>query len=139
MKNKEQRKEILKQVVRESRPKSQAELLAALARAGVDCTQATISRDIKAYGLQKDEQGSYAFAEDIRLRRLFGALSQSMVVAQNQVVIKTEPGTAPGVAAAIDACGLPLVVGSIAGDDTILLICKDAACAEALAAQLERF
>lgn len=96
-----------------------------LEAAGYACTQATVSRDIADMGLRKLPEGIYVLAEDLHLQRMVSELVQSVARVGNQVLIKAQPGTAPGIAAAIDAADLPDVVGSLAGNDTILVITQD--------------
>jgi arginine repressor, C-terminal domain protein len=92
---------------------------------GFNCTQATISRDIADMGLRKLSEGFYVLAEDLHLQRMVSEFVVSVDGADNLVVIKTQPGTAPGVAAAVDAATLPEVKGSVAGNDTLLVITRD--------------
>ena len=128
-----------------SRPvRSQAELAAALHAAGVTVTQATLSRDLDELGAVKlrtpdgglptyvvPEDGSPLMARSIddappqRLARLVGELLISAEASGNLVVLRTPPGAAHFLASAIDRAGLPLLIGTIAGDDTILVIARD--------------
>jgi transcriptional regulator of arginine metabolism len=88
-------------------------------------TQATVSRDVRELGLRKYTGGYYAIAEDRHVRKMFQELVTSVVPAQNLVVVKTSTGIAQGVAAALDASKRGEVIGTIAGDDTIILVCED--------------
>lgn len=92
---------------------------------GFDVTQATISRDITDLGLEKDVRGVYMLPEDYRLRSIAASAVRETRRAQNQVLLLCDPGTASSVAAALDASQTQGVLGSIAGDDTILVICAD--------------
>ena len=92
---------------------------------GFDCTQATVSRDIADMGLQLPE-GMYVLAEDLHLQRMVSELVIGVQRTENLVIIKAQPGTALGIAAAIDAAELPDVLGSLAGNDTILVITRTA-------------
>lgn len=120
---------------------TQEELSARLREAGFDTTQATVSRDIKELRLIKvmTANGSYRYATaaseqdggiQTRVRRIFRESVTSVAVAQNMVVIKTLPGLANAAAYAIDAMRDPSVVGTLAGDDTVLCVIHDSASAE---------
>lgn len=110
--------------------KTQAELAQKLNEHGFNVTQATVSRDIKLLGLVKKTDrhniSGYALPTqhegdmDIRYERIFKEGYVSMDMAQNILVIKTVSGMAMAVCAAIDAMNWNEVVGSIAGDDTIM-------------------
>ncbi len=93
---------------------------------GFDCTQATVSRDIADMGLHKLPEGMYVLAEDLHLQRMVSELVIGVQRTENLVIIKAQPGTALGIAAAIDAAELPDVLGSLAGNDTILVITRTA-------------
>ena len=73
-------------------------------------------------GLRKLSEGIYVLAEDLHLQRMVSEFVMSVDRADNLVVIKSQPGTAPGVAAAVDAASLPEVQGSVAGNDTVLVV-----------------
>lgn len=105
--------------------RTQRVLVDELQAIGFNCTQATISRDIADMGLRKLSEGFYVLAEDLHLQRMVSEFVISVDGAGNLVVIKTQPGTAPGVAAAVDAATLPEVKGSVAGNDTLLVIARD--------------
>ena len=109
--------------MRDKSIKTQRALVEELEAAGYTCTQATISRDIADMGLRKLPEGVYVLAEDLHLQRMVSELVVSVIRANNIVVVRSQAGTAQGVAAAIDAAGLPDVAGSIAGDDTIMVVC----------------
>ncbi len=95
-------------------------------RRGFDCTQATVSRDIADMGLRKLPEGMYVLAEDLHLQRMVSELVIGVQRTENLVIVKAQPGTALGIAAAIDAAELPDVLGSLAGNDTILVITQTA-------------
>ena len=99
---------------------------------GFNCTQATVSRDIADMGLRKLSEGIYVLAEDLHLQRMVSEFVTSCENANNLVVVKSQPGTAPGVAAAVDAASLPDVRGSVAGNDTVLVVCGTVEGAEEL-------
>ena len=114
------RHEAIREIVRACSVGTQNELADALGKRGFDVTQATVSRDIAEMDLRK-EDGAYVLPEDRRLSQWVRTLVHGVARAGNQVVVKTEPGAAMSVAAAIDAAGLDGVLGTIAGDDTIFV------------------
>jgi len=106
-----------------------------LRSAGFSVTQATVSRDIKELGLIKipGSAGVSRYAvpgetvnprNEDRLKRLFRDSVVSLDSSENLVIIKTLPGEAQGVASAVDNAGWPEIVGTVGGDDTILVIVK---------------
>ncbi len=105
---------------------------------GVPATQVTLSRDIRELGLVKTPEGYRQVAVQAapELADVAAEILQDVRQAQNLVVLKTAPGNANALAVAIDAESMPEVVGTIAGDDTILLIAPDN---DAAAALRERF
>jgi transcriptional regulator of arginine metabolism len=115
---------------------------------GIETTQATISRDIKELGLVKRAaDGAYhraeagaSNAESARadLRRAVAQYLARTDQVRELVVLRTGPGEAARLALAIDRADVAGVVGTVAGDDTILAICRNARQAAALARQLER-
>jgi transcriptional regulator of arginine metabolism len=135
--------------------RSQAELAAMLNDAGVNVTQATLSRDLDELGAVKlrtpdgglpvyvvPEDGSPLTARRAddappqRLARLVGELLTAADVSGNLVVLRTPPGAAQFLASALDRAGLPDVLGTIAGDDTILVVARDPVGGRALADHL---
>lgn len=118
----EERQDAIREIVRNGGVHTQRELAEELQELGFNCTQATVSRDISEIGLCKLSDGVYILAEDLRLQRMVSEFVVSVEAAVNLVVVKTQPGTAPGVAAAIDAADIPMVKGTIAGDDTLIVI-----------------
>lgn len=115
---------------------TQEQLLEELRARGFTTTQATISRDIKELRLVKELTGSggyrYALSErktgtasDARLRNIFKEGVVSVDVAQNIVVVRTMPGLASAACSALDAMEIEGMVGSLAGDDTGILIMRD--------------
>lgn len=115
---------------------TQDQLLAELKGRGVSSTQATISRDIKELHLVKEltGYGTYKYAVSGRktsmnfagrLRTIFKEGVTSFDRAQNIVVLKTMPGLASAACAAIDGMDIGDLVGSLAGDDTAILIMRD--------------
>jgi len=134
---------------------SQAELAAALDDEGFEVTQATLSRDLEELGavkLRTPDGGlpSYVVPEDgapltsrtakdappQRLARLIDELLVSAEASANLVVLRTPPGAAHFLASAVDRAGLPDVLGTIAGDDTILVVARDPDGGRALAHHL---
>lgn len=114
---------------------TQDELAASLKECGFAVTQATISRDIKELGLMKipGENNIFRYAypgeqaiqrAEERLKRYFRDTVVSMAISENLLVIKTQPGAAQGVASAIDQAGWKEIIGTVGGDDTILLVIK---------------
>ena len=127
--------EILK-IVQSKDIDTQEQLLEELRARGFTTTQATISRDIKELRLVKELTGSggyrYALSErktsstsDVRLRNIFKEGVLSVDVAQNIVVVRTMPGLASAACSALDAMEIDGMVGSLAGDDTGILIMRD--------------
>jgi len=136
---------LIRRVVTAQRVQSQAELLDALADEGVSITQATLSRDLEELRAHKvrtaDGALQYALppegttapvssrgAEQLatRLTRLCGELLVRADASANIVVLRTPPGAAQFLASAIDESVLPQVLGTIAGDDTVLVVTTDA-------------
>jgi transcriptional regulator of arginine metabolism len=132
--------------------RSQAELAALLQDAGLHVTQATLSRDLEELGAVKlrtpdgglpvyviPEDGSPLTARGVddappqRLARLIGEFLTSADASGNLAVLRTPPGAAQFLASALDRAGLPDVLGTIAGDDTILVVARDLAGGPALA------
>jgi transcriptional regulator of arginine metabolism len=119
--------QILK-LIRSRNVSTQDELARALREQGIDATQVTLSRDLRELGLVKTADGYRELERDasnLQFATLAGEFLQDVRLAQNQVVLKTAPGHASSVAVALDDEEWPEVVGTIAGDDTILVICKD--------------
>ena len=121
-KHRADRQEAIREIIRRLPVKTQGELVEELRKIGLRCTQATVSRDITDMGLRKLPEGIYVLSEDLHLQHMVSEFVTSVDRANNLVVIKSMPGTAPGVAAAIDAATLSDVVGSVAGNDTVLVI-----------------
>lgn len=126
---------------------TQEQLLEQLRAKGYNATQATISRDIKELRLVKELTGRggyrYALSDrksasglDLRLRNIFKEGVTSVDVAQNIVVVRTMPGLASAACSALDNMHIPNMVGSLAGDDTGILIMRDSASAQLFAAEV---
>lgn len=138
--------------------KSQPELAALLADAGVAVTQATLSRDLveldavkvrhAARGLvyavpaeggdRSPRPGVETAAAEARLARLCGELLASAEASANLVVLRTPPGAAQFFASAVDHAELAAVLGTIAGDDTVMVVARDPQGGEALAQRFLR-
>jgi transcriptional regulator of arginine metabolism len=126
-----------------SRPiHTQEELAQALRKAGIPATQVTLSRDLRELRLAKTAEGYQELAAEEagpELRLLAAEFLQDIRTAQNLVVLKTAPGHANSVAVALDSEQWPEIVGTIAGDDTILVIAPDNTTAEAVRKKLLHF
>lgn len=132
------RQDAIREIVRNKDVRTQRMLVEELKKCGFDCTQATVSRDIADMGLRKLPGGAYVLAEDLHLQRMTSELVVDVTRADNLVLVKAQPGTASGIAAAIDAAELPDVLGSLAGNDTILVIARTAADGERLEAMITK-
>lgn len=136
---------ILRRLLKEREVGSQEELVSLLAAEGHRVTQATVSRDLAALGADKRPWGAgerYVLPDE-RTPRKLGELARRMrefVVdmgfSANNVVLKTPPGAGGTVAAAVDAAELDDVLGSVTGDDTVLIVTRDANGGEALVNKL---
>jgi transcriptional regulator of arginine metabolism len=145
---KQERQRLIASVISRKRVGTQFELLDALAASGCRVTQATVSRDIRELGLEKTHDAlgrpRYALPEGGRrsdprdaLTAILAQFGRRATAAQNVVVLQSELGTAPAIARALDRLEHPRVIGTLAGDDTCLVIADDAADARALAAELQ--
>ncbi len=114
----------MRQIVREQNVRTQQELADALQGLGYECTQATISRDIVDVGLKKASDGTYVLQEDLILKKMISEMLINAEQIDKFLVIKVLPGTASGVAAAIDGADFEDIVGTVAGDDTIFVLCR---------------
>ncbi len=132
------RHDAVSEIVRNKDVRTQRVLVDELRAMGFDCTQATVSRDIADMGLRKLPEGIYVLAEDLHLQRMVSELVTGVLRTDNLVMIKAQPGTASGIAAAVDAAGLPDVLGSLAGNDTILVIAQTAEDGERLEALINK-
>jgi transcriptional regulator of arginine metabolism len=132
------RQDAIRDIVRNKDVRTQRVLVDELRAKGFDCTQATVSRDIADMGLRKLPEGIYVLAEDLHLQRMVSELVTGVLRTDNLVMIKAQPGTASGIAAAVDAAELPDVLGSLAGNDTILVIAQTAEDGERLEALINK-
>lgn len=147
---KAERQRLIASLVTRKRIGTQLELLAALDAAGCTVTQATVSRDIAELGLEKGQDpvgrpryllpAGGARRADPReaLRRILGEFGRRATAAQNLVVLQSELGSAPAIARALDRLGHRRIVGTLAGDDTVIVVARNAGDARALAAELGR-
>lgn len=129
--------------------RSQEQLRTRLRSRGYDVTQATLSRDIRDLGLVKrSADGAYQQqgaempvppAAGVALQKAVAEYASGVDCVQQLVVVRTGAGLAQPLALAIDRAKLDEVVGTLAGDDTILVISRDARHAKALARQLEEW
>ena len=125
---KEKRRRAILDLVRREPVQTQAELAAALSRLGLAATQATVSRDIQDLGLVRTGAG-YRVGSAVAVP---SELVLSVALVEFLAVVRTPPGTANLVARAIDESGLEGVAGTIAGDDTIIVVLSDRAAAAPL-------
>ncbi len=144
---KAERQRLVASLVARKRISTQFELLDALAGEGCRVTQATVSRDIRELGLEKvrDPLGRPRYVAPQSARRtdprealstILDQFGRSATPAGNVVVLQSELGSAPAIARAIDRLEHPRVIGTLAGDDTCLVIAEDAAKARSLAREL---
>ena len=125
MRKRNSRQDSIREIVRTKDVRTQRALVQELEAMGYDCTQATVSRDIADMGLHKLPEGVYVLSEDLHLQRMVSELVTDVNRSDNLVIVKAQPGTAPGIAAAFDAADLPGITGSLAGNDTILVIAQN--------------
>lgn len=137
----------IRQAVTRQTVASQDELRRLLYKSGHRVTQATLSRDIHELGLVKTSDG-YEFPANgddssepwlPSLERLIRDFVYDVKAAQNLVVVKTSAGSAQPVAAAIDAEEWPEIVGTVGGDDVILIVAPDNKVAEKLVTRIKGF
>ena len=130
----------IKEIVQSKAIETQEELAAALLEEGIEVTQATVSRDIKELMLIKIPTGDghyrYALSRS-RINRLFQDSLIKVDHSLNQVVLHTIPGSAQSVAFSIDHAKWTEIIGTLAGDDTILLIAKSEAEVPAILAKIQ--
>ncbi|MGI8420801.1 MAG: arginine repressor [Gaiellaceae bacterium] len=143
---KDDRQRLVASVVARRRIGTQIELRDALEKAGCRVTQATVSRDVAELGLEKfeDELGRPRYAlpgvnrpePRAALAGVLGQFGRRVTAAQNIVVVHAALGSAPAIGRALDRLGHPLIVATLAGDDTCLVIASTAADARKLAREL---
>jgi transcriptional regulator of arginine metabolism len=146
--SKAERQRLIESVVSRMRIGTQFELLDALADAGCAVTQATISRDIRELGLEKthDPLGRprYVLPQVVRrsdpaevLSSILSQFGRKVTAARNIVVLQSELGSAPAIARALDQLEHQRIVGTLAGDDTVLVVAPSERDARALVRELE--
>ena len=145
MKNARQNK--ILEIIEKEEISTQEALIAKLSEHGFDATQTTISRDIRQLKLVKGPtgRGTYKYVAPSVRRETSApahnsALTDSVMkidVAQNIVVVKTHAGMANAIAVCIDSLDVGEIVGSVAGDDTVLVVMKSSECASETASKLK--
>ena len=146
MKSKRQAK--ILEIISNKNIETQEQLLSELQKEGFRGTQATISRDIKELRIVKEltSLGTYRYATSTsevsgsfssRLNTIFRECVVSFDYAQNIIVVRTLPGLASAAGSAIDAMNLSTVVGSLAGDDTVIVIMRDTNAAAAFCGEIK--
>jgi transcriptional regulator of arginine metabolism len=143
--DKHERQTLLLEIVRGSEIATQEELVEQLHAAGIPCTQASVSRDVRELGLVK-VGGHYAAPQaatavpdlDVFATKIGSFLMPATVVGENLVVIRTLPATAHSVALYIDGVGWRGVAGTVAGDDTLFVAVANLETANWVVAELER-
>lgn len=145
---KTQRQHHLIQILEKQDITSQAELVRMLEEEGVDATQVTVSRDLEELGAVKVRRPGgvlvYALPEaaekrpspEAHLRRALSEWVAHVTSSQNLVVVRTPPGCAHVVASALDRAGLKEIAGTVAGDDTVLVVAAEGQRGAALARKL---
>lgn len=146
---KARRQSVILDAIQRAPVRSQEQLRRTMRAAGFDVTQATLSRDIRQLGLVKGgadgayqapvqlQAGANGHAATSTLDRLVAAYLTRVDRVQQLVLLRTGPGQAQLLGVALDSARLPEVVGTIAGDDTILAIAPDVRRARALVKRLE--
>ena len=145
---KNDRQAMILEIIGQENIETQEQLLTRLQARGFRCTQATISRDIKQLHLIKEPvgHGVYKYAVSgnrttlnvaAKLRTIFRECIVSIDYAQNIVVVKTMPGLANGACSALDNMDMNDIVGSLAGDDTALLVMRNTEAAELLCQEIK--
>ena len=134
---KHQRQHRIARILEQQPVNSQLQLVDLLAADGVVATQATVSRDLEELGAIKVRAGGgdtvYAIPElpkeqrapEEHLRRVLGEWVVEIAHSGSLVVLRTPPGSAHVVASALDRAGLPAILGTVAGDDTLLVVCAE--------------
>ena len=146
---KSQRQAKIMEIISNRNVETQEQLLAALQAEGFHGTQATISRDIKELRIVKEltSLGTYRYTTSSteisgsfssRLNTIFRECVIGYDYAQNIIVIRTLPGLASAAGSAIDAMNLHAIVGSLAGDDTVMVIMRDSNAAAAFCGEIKK-
>lgn len=144
---KARRQSVILEAIQRQRVRSQEQLRRVLRAAGYDVTQATLSRDVRELGLvkggadrayQPPASAAGNGHSPALLNRAVAEYLTRVDRVQQLVILRTGPGQAPLLGVALDGARLPELVGTIAGDDTILAIAADARRARSLVRRLER-
>lgn len=134
---KPQRQHRIARLLEEQAISSQGQIVEMLASEGVVATQATVSRDLEDLGAVKvripggatayavPEHSKDAASPDDHLRRVMGEFVLDVAHSANLVVLRTSPGSAHVIGSALDRAGYPDVLGTVAGDDTLILVCAE--------------
>jgi transcriptional regulator of arginine metabolism len=145
---KNQRQHLVAKLLSQHAVANQDQLVTLLAAEGVGATQATVSRDLDDLGAIKVRAGAgetiYAIPElpkdqvapEEHLRRALGEWVVEVNASGNLVVLRTPPGTANVVGSALDRSGMPEVIGTVAGDDTVIIVVAEGLTGADVAAQL---
>ena len=145
---KSQRQAKIMEIISTKNVETQEQLLEELQKEGFRGTQATISRDIKELRIVKEltSLGTYRYATSTseltgsftaKLNTIFRECVVNFDYAQNIIVIRTLPGLASAAGSAIDAMNLSTVVGSISGDDTVMVVMRDTNSAAAFCGEIK--
>lgn len=145
---KSQRQAKILEIISNKNIETQEQLLAELQEEGFRGTQATISRDIKELRVVKEltSLGTYRYTVSssdlgssfsVRLNTIFRECVISFDYAQNIIVVRTLPGLASAAGSAIDAMNLNTIVGTLAGDDTVMIVMRDANAAATLCGEIK--
>ena len=145
---KSQRQAKIIEIISNRNVETQEQLLAALQQEGFRGTQATISRDIKELRIVKEltSLGTYRYTTPTselggsftsRMNTIFKECVVGFDYAQNIIVIRTLPGLASAAGSAIDAMNMSLVVGTLAGDDTVMVVMRDNNAAAAFCGEIK--
>jgi len=144
----EARRRLVRRLLTSERIESQRQLGELLRRAGFEVTQATVSRDLSQLGARKTREGASVVyrlvdeeeraAEMASLRHVIDEYVDTVHSSGNVVVVRVPPGAAHLVAGRIDAAALPGVLGTVAGDDTVLVVADEDSGGAAVAAMIER-
>jgi transcriptional regulator of arginine metabolism len=137
----------IEKIIRDTRITTQEELLRKLKGKGINCTQATLSRNLRQLGVGRvpDGSGGYRYSlpdnarpsNDSQVKLNIVPVIQDIIEAKGMLIIRTLPGNASNTALFIDNAGRYEIAGTIAGDDTILLIPRDGISSQSLHSCLE--
>jgi transcriptional regulator of arginine metabolism len=137
--NKRERHQAILEIIRHQRVHTQEELAGLLAERGIETTQVTLSRDMRELNLAKTADGYRQFSPPPPGPSLEDAVAEFLTeirVAKNLIVLKTRTGSASPLAVALDQANWPEIVGTIAGDDTVLIVTPDDETAQQLRRKL---